>query len=132
MSQQAAEAPCIVTSNFRVSMYPQNPGDGLAMPKVLADRVGSALGTLGHPVQSLPYQPPYGAPSGAGAVKMILIDQASGVMFGDSGRYLPLRTDYRAIFWEILRDHMGASPSTVDSVFPGYSALGLQELGLVG
>jgi len=80
--QQAAEAPCIVTSNFRVSMYPQNPGDGLAMPKILADRVGAALSALGHPVQSLPYQPPYGAPSGAGAVKMILIDQASGVMFG--------------------------------------------------
>jgi len=56
----------------------------------------------------------------------------SGVMFGDSGRYLLLRTDFRAIFWEILRDHMGASPSTVDSVFPGYSSLGLQELGLIG
>jgi len=80
--QQAAEAPCIVTSNFRVSMYPQNPGEGLAMPKVLADRVGAALSALGHPVQSLPFQPPYGAPSGAGAVKMILIDQSSGVMFG--------------------------------------------------
>ena len=80
--QQAAEAPCIVTSNFRVSMYPQSPGDGLAMPKILADRVGDALGALGHPVQSLPYQPPYGAPSGAGAVKMILIDQSSGLMFG--------------------------------------------------
>jgi hypothetical protein len=63
-------------------MYPQNPGDGLAMPKVLADRVGAALSDLGHPVQSLPFQPPYGAPSGAGAVKMILIDQSSGVMFG--------------------------------------------------
>jgi gamma-glutamyltranspeptidase/glutathione hydrolase len=80
--QQAAEAPCIVTSNFRVSMYPQNPGDGLAMPKILGDRVGAALSALGHPVQSLPLQPPYGAPSGAGAVKMILFDQATGVMFG--------------------------------------------------
>src|SRR6185436_1479964 len=26
-----------------------------------------------------------------------------GVMFGTSARYLSLRTDYRAIFWEILR-----------------------------
>jgi gamma-glutamyltranspeptidase/glutathione hydrolase len=80
--QQAVEAPCAVTSNFRVSMYPQNPGDGLAMPQFLADRVGTALRTLGHPVQGMPLQPPYGAPSGAGAVKMILIDQSSGVMFG--------------------------------------------------
>ncbi len=54
-----------------------------------------------------------------------------GVMFGDSGRYVLMRTDYRAIFWEILRDHMGALASTADTVFPGYSSLGLQELGLI-
>lgn len=80
--QQAAEAPCAMTSNFRVSMYPQAPGDGLAMPQVLADRVGTALRALGHPVQPSPTQPPYGSPSGPGAVKMILLDQASGVMYG--------------------------------------------------
>ena len=80
--QQAVEAPCALTSSFRVSMYPQNPGDGLAMPEFLAARVGPALAALGHPVQALPLQPPYGAPSGTGAVKMILIDQATGVMFG--------------------------------------------------
>src|SRR2546425_755759 len=61
--QQAAEAPCAMTSNFRVSMYPQSPGDGLAMPQILADRVGAALRALGHPVQALPLQPPYGSPS---------------------------------------------------------------------
>jgi len=57
----------------------------------------------------------------------------AGVMFGVDGRYLQYQTDYRAIFWEILRDHMGASPVTADSVFPGYSSLGLggQELGLI-
>jgi uncharacterized protein (DUF1501 family) len=54
-----------------------------------------------------------------------------GVMFADSGRYVLLRTDYRAIFWEILRDHMGALASTADAVFPGYTSLGLQELGLI-
>ena len=54
-----------------------------------------------------------------------------GVMFGNSGRYLLMRTDYRAIFWEILRDHMGADPAKVDTVFPGYSSLGLTELGLI-
>jgi len=80
--QQAVEAPCALTSNFRVSMYPQNPGDGLAMPEFLAARVGTALGALGHPVQALPLQPPYAAPSGTGAVKMILIDHSTGVMFG--------------------------------------------------
>ena len=56
----------------------------------------------------------------------------AGVMFGDSGRYLLVRTDYRAIFWEILRDHMGADPTKVDTVFPGYTGLGLQEVGLIG
>jgi uncharacterized protein (DUF1501 family) len=54
-----------------------------------------------------------------------------GVMFGDSGRYLLVGTDYRAIFWEILRDHMGASASAADTVFPGYSSLGLTELNLI-
>jgi gamma-glutamyltranspeptidase/glutathione hydrolase len=80
--QQATEAPCALTSNFRVSMYPQSVGSGLAMPEFLAARVGAALGALGHPVQALPLQPPYGSPSGAGAVKMIFIDPATGVMFG--------------------------------------------------
>lgn len=55
----------------------------------------------------------------------------AGVMFGVSGRYLLHTTDYRAIFWEILRDHMGAAPSSADTVFPGYTSLGLQELNLV-
>ena len=52
---------------------------------------------------------------------------------GGSGNYLLENTDYRAIFWEILRDHMGAAAGTVDSVFPDYTALGLgsQELGLI-
>ncbi len=80
--QQAVEAPCGLTSNFRVSMYPQNPGSGLAMPEFLAKRVGADLTALGHPVQPQQLQPPYGAPSGTGAVKMILIDQSTGLMFG--------------------------------------------------
>ena len=34
---------------------------------------------------------------------------------------------------EMLRDHMGAAPATVDAVFPDYTAEGLggQELGLI-
>jgi uncharacterized protein (DUF1501 family) len=55
----------------------------------------------------------------------------AGVMFGIEERYLLESTDYRAVFWEILRDHMGADPGTVDTIFPGYSALGLEELGLL-
>ncbi len=54
------------------------------------------------------------------------------MLFGDSGRYLLVRTDYRAVFWEILRDHMGADPQSADTVFPGYSSLGLSELNLFG
>ena len=55
----------------------------------------------------------------------------AGTMFADAGRYVSLRTDYRAIFWEILRDHMGADPAKVNNVFPGYTGLGLTELGLI-
>lgn len=58
----------------------------------------------------------------------------AGVMLGVDGRYLLHGTDYRAVFWELLRDHMGASPADVDMVFPGYTAQGLgsQELDLFG
>ena len=57
----------------------------------------------------------------------------SGVMFDVSGRYLLERTDYRAVFWELLRDHMGAASTAADSIFPGYTSLGLpgQELNLI-
>lgn len=57
----------------------------------------------------------------------------AGVMLAVNGRYLERRTDYRALFWEILRDHMGASPASLEAIFPGYTALGLaaQELGVV-
>ena len=56
----------------------------------------------------------------------------AGIMFDVEGRYLREATDYRSVFWEILRDHMGAT-SGADSVFPNYSSLGLgsQELGLI-
>jgi hypothetical protein len=40
---------------------------------------------------------------------------------------------FRSIFWEVLRDHMGAPPAQVETHFPGYTAGGLagQELGLI-
>ena len=55
-----------------------------------------------------------------------------GAMFAVDGFYLAHRTDFRALFWEVLRDHMGADPATADVVFPGYSGAGLAELNLFG
>lgn len=57
----------------------------------------------------------------------------AGVMFGIDGRYLLQRTDFRAIFWELIRDHMGADLIAPDTLFPGYTSSGLgdQELGLI-
>ena len=53
-------------------------------------------------------------------------------MFGVMGQFLEMQTDYRTVFWEILRDHMGALPGTANTIFPGYATLGLaqNELGL--
>ena len=53
-------------------------------------------------------------------------------MFSNGNRDVSITTDYRAIFWEILRDHMGAAPANADVVFPNYSSLGLTELNLFG
>ncbi len=57
----------------------------------------------------------------------------AGVMFGIDGRYLLQQTDYRSVFWEVLRDHMGAGVGSLEGIFPGYTAAGLggQELGLI-
>ncbi len=53
-----------------------------------------------------------------------------GVIFGVEGRDLLGRTDYRSVFWEILRDHMRAETAQANAIFPDYDALGLEELGL--
>lgn len=57
----------------------------------------------------------------------------AGVMFGINGRYLLQQTDYRSVFWELLRDHMGALPGGEEIYFPNYGGQGLsaQELGLI-
>jgi len=90
--QQAAEAPTITTSNFHASMYPQKAGDELTVPKLLADRIGPALTAKGHKLKISAVQPPYGQqPSGAGAVKMVLIDPKTGVMHGGVS---PAKDDY--------------------------------------
>ena len=81
--QQAVESPTIMTTSFRESNYPQRAPNRLAMPKVLADTVGENLSRRGHSLQVTELQAPYmQTPSGAGAVKMVLIDSARRVMFG--------------------------------------------------
>ncbi|MBI1787667.1 MAG: gamma-glutamyltransferase [Acidobacteria bacterium] len=81
--QQAVEAPTVTSTSFGASMYPQKAGNELSVPKSLADHLGAALAAKGHRVRVTPMQQPYGQqPSGAGAVKMILIDPRTGVMHG--------------------------------------------------
>ena len=90
--QQAAEAPTITSSSFHASMYPQKAGDELTVPKLLADRIGPALAAKGHKLKISVVQPPYGQqPSGAGAVKMVLIDPKTGVFHGGVS---PAKDDY--------------------------------------
>ena len=81
--QQAVEAPTITSSSFRQSNYPQSAPNHLAMPKLLADKVGEDLSRRGHALQVSALQEPYRqAPSGAGAVKMVLVDAERSVFFG--------------------------------------------------
>ena len=81
--QQAVEAPTITTSSFHASMFPQKAGETLAIPKILADRVGKALAAKGHRLEIGALQQPYRQqPSGAGAVKMVLIDPKTGIIHG--------------------------------------------------
>jgi len=90
--QQAVEAPTITSSAFAASMHPQ-PVDGkLTMPRVLADRVGDELARRGHHINVAGLQQPYlQTPSGAGAVKMVMIDPDNGVMMGGAS---PAKDDY--------------------------------------
>lgn len=90
--QQACEAPTAITHNMRVSYYPQKPGEGLLLPQVLFARIGADLAKLGHPVRETEAQEPYkGAPAGAGAMKMIRIDPATGAFQGGAS---PAKDDY--------------------------------------
>ena len=73
-------------------MYPQKVDDGLLVPKVLADKIGEALAAKGHRIQVRPLQPPYEQqPSGAGAVKMVMVDAERGVLMGGVS---PAKDDY--------------------------------------
>ncbi len=73
-----------------------------------------------------------GGPVNGGVYNADGSNWANGDIFAHDNRDLETITDYRSVFWEILRDHMGALPSNADNVFPNYSALSLPELGLIG
>jgi gamma-glutamyltranspeptidase/glutathione hydrolase len=90
--QQAVEAPTIMTTGYHDSTYPHPVAGTLVIPRVLADKVGPALSAKGHKVVVTPMQKPYvQQPSGAGAVKMVLIDPRTGVI---SGAVSPAKDDY--------------------------------------
>jgi gamma-glutamyltranspeptidase/glutathione hydrolase len=90
--QQAVEAPTVTTSSFHASMYPQEVGGKLTVPQELAESVAPALAAKGHAVRIVRMQQPYSQqPSGAGAVKMVMIDPETGVMHGGVS---PAKDDY--------------------------------------
>lgn len=94
--QQALEQPTVTTNEFAVSMYPQKVGEGLIVPAVLASRIASALSAKGHKVMEVRTQQPYNQQaSGAGAVKMVLIDPKTGIFHGGVS---PAKDDY-ALGW---------------------------------
>ena len=90
--QQAVESPTVTSTAFRASMYPGRVRGMLTMPEVLYQGAGEALAALGHRVEVSPLQQPYRqAASGAGAVKMVMIDPETGVMYGGVS---PAKSDY--------------------------------------
>jgi gamma-glutamyltranspeptidase/glutathione hydrolase len=90
--QQAVEAATVTSSAFGASMYPNPVRGTLTMPAVLGDAIGNDLGGRGHRVEVGSLQQPYRqAASGAGAVKMVMIDPETGVMYGGVS---PAKSDY--------------------------------------
>ena len=90
--QQAVEQPTVTTNNFHASGYPQEVGDTLQLPLLLAERIGDALRAKGHKVDVSRLQRPYQQQvSGAGAVKIVWIDPVTGVM---QGAVSPAKDDY--------------------------------------
>ena len=94
--QQAVESPTVTSSAFAASPYPNRVRGMLTMPAVLGDVISEELGRRGHRVEVGRLQQPYRmAASGAGAIKMLMIDSESGVMFGGVS---PAKSDY-ALGW---------------------------------
>jgi uncharacterized protein (DUF1501 family) len=57
---------------------------------------------------------------------------ATGSMFAASGRYLKRAIDYRSVLGEVIRNHLGATPTQLQRIIPGYGNLAeaLQKGGL--
>ena len=90
--QQAVEAPTVTSFGFGASMYPQPVKGTLTMPRVLANEVGEGVSKLGHRIEVIEMQQPYQQqPSGAGAVKMVMIDSERGLLMGGVS---PAKDDY--------------------------------------
>lgn len=90
--QQAVEAATVTSTGFGASMYPQPVKGTLMMPKVLADEIGDQIAALGHKIEVIEMQQPYlQQPSGAGAVKMVMVDAERGVLMGGVS---PAKDDY--------------------------------------
>ena len=90
--QQAVEAATVTSSAFAASNYPNPVRAMLTMPTVLGDAVGNDLAARGHRIEVVSLQQPYRqAASGAGAVKMVMIDPETGVMYGGVS---PAKSDY--------------------------------------
>jgi uncharacterized protein (DUF1501 family) len=45
----------------------------------------------------------------------------TGAMFQVNSRYLRRSVDYRSVFGEIIRDHLGATPAQLETIIPGYA-----------
>ncbi|MBI5383949.1 MAG: DUF1501 domain-containing protein [Verrucomicrobia bacterium] len=52
-----------------------------------------------------------------------------GSMFGVNDRYLKRVIDYRSVLGELIRDHLGATPSQLGRIIPGYADAGEHLLG---
>jgi gamma-glutamyltranspeptidase/glutathione hydrolase len=90
--QQAVEAATVTSTAFGASMYPQPVKGGLMIPKILADEIGDRVAALGHKIEVIEMQQPYQQqPSGAGAVKMVMVDAERGVLMGGVS---PAKDDY--------------------------------------
>ncbi len=90
--QQAVEAAIVTSSAFRASMYPGRIRGMLTMPAGLGEHAAKGLAAKGHRVEVLEAQQPYmQAASGAGAVKMLMIDPKTGTFYGGVS---PAKSDY--------------------------------------
>ena len=58
---------------------------------------------------------------------------AGATLFSDGNKYIAHRTDYRALYAEVLRHHLQIADADLDQVIPGFLQLAgaeFQELGL--